>query len=112
MNKSVIGEYIRTHREKKGFTQAQLAEKIKVSENLIGNYERGITAPGRDKLFELSIVLDFSIDSLVKGIEYSNSSVFPDEISELLDKLPVPQRKIALITFKTMVKAMLEESSN
>lgn len=110
MNKSVRGEYIRTHREKKVYL-GTTCRKIKVSENLIGNYEREITTSDRDEFFELSIVFDFLIDSLVKGIKYSNSSVFLEETSELFDKLPVSQRKIALITFKTMVKAMFEESS-
>ena len=63
MDKKTIGNCIRFHRQKKGLTQAELAEKVAVSENLIGYYERGITAPGRETLFKLSVVLDFSIDA-------------------------------------------------
>ncbi len=110
MDKKIIGACIRTHRKKKGLTQVELAEIVKVSENLISDYERGKAVPCRDTLFNLSIALDFSIDALVKGINYVQAPIFPDEISELLDKLTVSQRKIVLSTVKTLAEQMLQEN--
>lgn len=112
LDKKTIGNCIRFHRQKKGLTQAELAEKVAVSENLIGYYERGITAPGRETLFKLSVVLDFSIDALVRGSEYSQGAAFPDEITKLLDQLSVSQRRIALTALKAMAAAMLEKKDS
>ncbi len=108
MDKKIIGACIRSHREKKGYTQAQLAEKIRVSENLISNYEHGKAVPSRDTLFELSRVLDFSIDAMIKGMDYANTTVYPDEIKNLLDKLTVSERKIVLETIKTLATELIE----
>ena len=109
MDKELIGACIKANREKKGLTQAQLAEKIRISENLISNYERGKAVPGRDTLFELSIVLDFSIDALVKGMDYANTTVYPDEVKELLDKLSVSKRKVLLATLRTLANELIEQ---
>ena len=111
MDNKAIGECIRFHRRKKGLTQAELAEKVGASENLIGCYERGTAAPGRYTLFALSALLDFSIDALIKGADYSGCAIFPDEMAELFNKLSLPQRKVVMSTLKTMINAILENSS-
>lgn len=109
MDNKILGSCIRFHRQKIGLTQAELAEKVAVSENLIGYYERGVAAPGRETLFKLSVVLDFSIDALVRGGEYAQGAAFPDEITKLLDQLSPSQRRIALTSLKAMVEAMLDK---
>lgn len=109
MDKKLIGECIRHHRKAANLTQVDLAEALNVSVNIISKYERGITAPDRDHLFELSLILDFSIDRLIRDCNYFGNSTIPAEVAEIFDKLSVSQRKIAITTLKAMAQAMLKQ---
>ena len=53
INKKLFGKRIKEAREKLGYTQFQLAEKIGVSQNFLGDIERGIKLPSLNKLILL-----------------------------------------------------------
>ena len=68
-NKNVIkrkafGKRIKEAREKMGLTQLELAEKIDVSQNFLGDIERGIKLPSLTKLILLSNTLKLSLDTM------------------------------------------------
>ena len=86
-----------------GYSQSDLAEKLKVSVNIISRYERGINAPKREHLFALSEMLNFSIDELLSVNNYSNSYSLPADVAGLLENATPTQRKIALSTIKTLL---------
>lgn len=108
IDKKTIGECIRKNRLKMGLTQAQLAEIILVSENQIGNYERGVAIPDRDHLFALAKTLHFSMDALISSDTLFGGYFLPEEINELMNNLNQKQRKIVIRTITAVIEALME----
>lgn len=106
MDNKLIGDYIRIYREKKGLSQAQLAEMVNVTSKMISRYERGDKLPGRDVLFELALALNFSIDEMIQN---SAASVQHNEISELLNRLPIEKRNTASKMFVEIIRILSED---
>lgn len=64
INQKSFGNKIRNARKEMGFTQFELAEKINVSQNFLGDIERGIKLPSLPKLILLSNTLKISLDNM------------------------------------------------
>lgn len=107
LDKKLLGRYIRIYRIKKSLTQAELAEIINVATGMIGQYERGEKSPGRDTLFELARVLEFSLDALVLKSGIIDKSVFSDDFIEKLNKLTVIEQKAALNAAEAVINTFL-----
>lgn len=60
-NREVIGKQIRTFREKKGFSQDELAEIMEVNRSTISKVETGKFAITIDYLVKFAWYLDFNI---------------------------------------------------
>ena len=56
---------LRRAREVRGLTQAQLAEKIQRTHNVISNLERGVQVPSADQIVRLCDALDVSAEWLL-----------------------------------------------
>ena len=65
-NREVIGKQIRTFREKKGFSQDELAEIMEVNRSTISKVETGKFAITIDYLVKFAWYLDFNISVLEK----------------------------------------------
>ena len=65
-NREVIGKRIRTFREKKGFSQDELAEIMEVNRSTISKVETGKFAITIDYLVKFAWYLDFNISVLEK----------------------------------------------
>ncbi len=65
-NREVIGKQIRTFREKKGFSQDELAEIMEVNRSTISKVETGKFAISIDYLVKFAWYLDFNISVLEK----------------------------------------------
>lgn len=63
-----VGERIRELRKQRGWTQAQLADKIGVTKSVISFYERQDRAPSPEVLIKFANLFDVSADYLL-GIE-------------------------------------------
>lgn len=61
-----IGQKIRDHREKRGWTQEYLAEKADIHVSYIGQIERGLRYPSLKVLFKIANALEVKINILVK----------------------------------------------
>lgn len=59
-----FGEKVMTHRVKNNLTQAELANKIGVTQYAISCYERGFKIPNFDTANRLAKALDISLDYL------------------------------------------------
>ncbi|MCR4258303.1 XRE family transcriptional regulator [Streptococcus uberis] len=57
-----VGNKIRELRLERGLTQKELAERIGMGDTTIANYEKGIRAPKRNKIFKIASVLGKSVD--------------------------------------------------
>lgn len=69
---NLIGKQIRKLREKKGWTQIELADIIgkkmerSISHDAIGTYERGVRVPPSDVLLAIANVFNVSLDYLTE----------------------------------------------
>ena len=68
--RKLFGGRVRIMRELLGFTQAELAAKVGISQQSIATYETGRREPPFKNLIALSRVFNTSIDWLVTGSEY------------------------------------------
>lgn len=69
MNAYITGSTIRKLREAKKFTQAQLAEKLDVSDKAVSKWETGQSYPDFQRLVLLSDYFGMSLDELVRDID-------------------------------------------
>lgn len=64
-DKKAIGERIKEHRLKRGFTQADLAKQADITRIALGNYERGERIPTIDIFARIAMTLNVSMDELM-----------------------------------------------
>ena len=64
-NTSIIGKNISKAREKKGYTQDELAEKLDTNRVTVSKWETCNNVPSTEMLFQISNILDVSIDELL-----------------------------------------------
>ena len=69
-----VGKAISFLRKRAGFTQADLAERIGISDKAVSKWERGLSFPDITFLVKLSILLDTDTDSLLMGDVISHDS--------------------------------------
>lgn len=67
MNQQKIGKFIQERRKEKELTQAQLAEKLGVSNRTISKWENGNSLPDYSMFNDLCSELDISINELLSG---------------------------------------------
>lgn len=61
----MVGDNIRKLRLEREWTQEELADRLGVSRQALGNYERELREPGIDLLIKLADTFNVSIDELV-----------------------------------------------
>ena len=64
VNKKMFGKKLREARINNNLTQSELAEKIGISQNFLGDIERGIKLPSLSKLVLIANTLKVSLDFL------------------------------------------------
>lgn len=67
LNNQYIGNFIKAMRKKAGFTQCELAERIGVGNRTVSKWEQGRGIPDISLLYQLSVVLDIDIESILSG---------------------------------------------
>lgn len=67
MDKYGIGDRVKTVRESKGWNQPELAEKMGVSTQTIGNIERGAKGTKLSNFIKLCEILEVSADYILFG---------------------------------------------
>ena len=77
MNKLTMGDRIREVRKRKDLTQEQLAEKLDVSVEFVGQIERGQKLPSMQVFIKLIDVLNVSADYLLRD-SISTGQLFGD----------------------------------
>ena len=63
-----LASNIRAERNRKGYTQFQLAEKINVSESSISLIERGLQTPSIFVVLDIAKVLEININELLRDL--------------------------------------------
>jgi transcriptional regulator with XRE-family HTH domain/DNA-directed RNA polymerase subunit RPC12/RpoP len=67
MNQIKIGRFIAECRKKANLTQAQLAEKLGITDKAISKWERGMAMPDTSIMLELCDILCISVNELLSG---------------------------------------------
>lgn len=97
IDQKAFGKKIKEARKELGLTQFELAEKINVSQNFLGDIERGIKLPSLPKLILLSNVLKISLDGMFSD-SLDNMLNEPEEIYYTDRQLAVMKKIINMIT--------------
>lgn len=96
IDQKAFGKKIKISRKKMGLTQFELAEKINVSQNFLGDIERGIKLPSLQKLILLSNTLKVSLDDLFFD-SLDNTLHEPEEIYYTDKQLNIMKKVVDMI---------------
>ena len=93
-----LGQKISNNRKKSGLTQKQLAEKLGISQQLMANYELGQRRIHAYLLFQIAIILQIRIETLVetKGKSKPGPSPKLQQRLEQIQQLPTTKQKMIL----------------
>ena len=69
MNQIKIGKFISECRKKENLTQAQLAEKLNITDRAVSKWENGRAMPDTSIMLELCNILGISVNELLSGGE-------------------------------------------
>ena len=104
MDKLTMGDRIREARKKCELTQEQLAEKLDVSVEFVGQIERGQKLPGMQVFIKLIEVLNVSADYLLRD-SISTGQLFGDNaLGSKIEKLSRKER----IALEALIDTYLE----
>ena len=67
MNQIDTGKFIANCRKEKGLTQAQLAEKLNITDRAISKWETGKCMPDSSIMLELCEILGITVNELLSG---------------------------------------------
>lgn len=98
MNVKNVGQFIKKQRKLKNMTQAELAEKLFVTEKAISRWETGRGTPDISLLIPLSNVLDVSVSSILNGENNSK-----ENINDLIDYIEINKRGKYNLPFKISI---------
>lgn len=93
MDQIKIGRFIADCRKNKKLTQAQLAEKLGITDKAISKWERGISMPDTSIMLPLCDILSISVNELLSGEEISMENTSNKNEQLLLDMAKEMERK-------------------
>ena len=73
-DKKIIGQKIKSYRKKRGYTQAELAEKITISEKHLSKIETGLHFPSISAFWNACEVLDIPLSDFGINIDTSTEN--------------------------------------
>lgn len=86
MNQADTGRFIADCRKEKGLTQAQLAEKLNITDRAVSKWETGKCMPDSSIMLELCNILDVTVNELLSG-ERIEMKHYEEKVSENLLEL-------------------------
>lgn len=78
MRNMIFSERLKREREKKGWSQTELAEKIHVSRQSVSKWETGKNYPSIEVIIDLSDLFGITIDELLRSDEELKEKVIQD----------------------------------
>ena len=94
-----IGERLADLRKKHNLTQKQLAERLKVTQQVISNIERGVTTPDIEQLKLIADVYRMSLDQLVGRdfvAEDTGNDNFESQIMTYIKQMDEERKELSL----------------
>ena len=75
MNQTEIGKFIAKCRKGKSLTQAQLAERLNITDRAVSKWETGKSMPDSSIMLELCEILGITVNELFSGEEIGMENV-------------------------------------
>ena len=91
MNQTGIGHFIALKRKEKNLTQAQLAERLGISNKTVSKWENGRCMPDYSVIQALCRELGVTLQELMDGGEAGPNSISTCDEAQMLDLLRRPQ---------------------
>lgn len=84
-----IGKRIRKLRKARGWSQAELARRLKVNKSTVGFYETGERSPSFEVLLRMCDVFLVTTDYILRGLESPDNAIsaLPDEQAAAIQTL-------------------------
>ena len=95
MNQEKIGKFIMSSRKNKKLTQAELAEKLGVSDKTIGNWENGRNMPDLSLFKPLCEELDISVNELLAGEKLKREDLEKKSEENIINTINYSNKRIA-----------------
>ncbi len=93
MDQIKIGKFIAEHRHNKGLTQAELAEKLSITDRAVSKWENGKAMPDSSIMLALCEILSISVNDLLCGEKLSMENNEKKNEQLLLDLTKEVERK-------------------
>jgi transcriptional regulator with XRE-family HTH domain len=87
MDQIKIGKFISECRKSKNITQAQLAEKLNITDRAISKWENGKSLPDSSIMLDLCEILDITVNDLLSGEKVSSEDYAKKMQDRLLEAL-------------------------
>lgn len=100
-----LGERLAEMRREKGLTQADLAEAVNVSRQVVSKWETGVTTPGRANLKALSELYGVTVDALLR--EDWEVQRRPEAVPGTAAAAPVPEEAKGGVWKKRLLYALV-----
>lgn len=79
MDQVKIGNFIAERRKQKNLTQAQLAERLNITDRAVSKWETGRSMPDSSVMLELCEILEISVNELLRGEKIMTENKQQDE---------------------------------
>ena len=113
MNQIKIGKFIASCRKEQGMTQANLAEKLGITDRAVSKWENGKSMPDSGIMLELCELLEINVNELLSGekIDMNNYEEKTEEnlrqVLNRVEKILKENRVLKLaITILLIIRAM------
>ena len=102
--KQSVGKKIKFFREKCGFTQEELSERVEISQNYLSTIERGVSFPSPGKLVLIIDELGISADQLFEDVIKNSFQIKSSVLSEKIQHLSLDGQKLVLSVLDVLIQ--------
>lgn len=104
MDLKQMGRKIKEARERKGYTQEQLAEKLNLSVQHVSVIERGVKAPRLETFVHIANELDVNADYLLEDLLSVSAQLASSELYDRMEGVSEREKKRILEVVNVLVK--------
>lgn len=87
MDNKKFGEFVSTLRKEKGWTQAELASKLNVTDKAVSRWERGLGFPDINTIKPLADALDVSVLEIMQAERNPKDEISAPQAEEAVDNI-------------------------
>ena len=87
MDSKKFGEFIATMRKERGWTQAELARKLNVTDKAVSRWERGLGFPDINTIKPLADALEVSVLEIMQSEKEPQEEIPKNKATEMVDNM-------------------------